>query len=198
MPIPGRRSSAIRRLTFIFTARARLGRVARWGTSRGFGRGPPEGRSAGPFWTGHPDSAICSPRFEAPRRARPIVTTFRLRGRQRAGSCPGKQRRPDAARPEEEDAARRHLPGDEAPRALREAVREEGPRESRGGAPRPQADPQEAAARGPPALQTPSAGRPGSATLRALLPVRLYREVGLRERDPMRSILDGAAAAGRC
>src|SRR3979409_2459417 len=67
----------------------------------------------------------------------------------RAGSRPRKQRRPSPQGAEEEDAARGYFPRDEAPRPLRKALREEGPRKGRSGAPRAQAGPQEAAARRP-------------------------------------------------
>src|SRR5262249_17906601 len=48
---------------------------------------------------------------------------------------------------EKEDAARGHLPRDEAPRPLRKTLREEGPRKGGSRAPCSQACPQEAAAR---------------------------------------------------
>ena len=50
---------------------------------------------------------------------------------------------------EKEDAARGHLPGDEAAAVLRKTVRAVDAREGRGGAPRPQARAQAGAARGP-------------------------------------------------
>src|SRR5690606_13006314 len=53
----------------------------------------------------------------------------------------------------------RRLPGDEAPELLREAVREEGPPEGRGRAPRPQAGPQACPARRRPA-RSALRGRP--------------------------------------
>src|SRR4030081_100596 len=64
-----------------------------------------------------------------------------------AGSRSRQQCRSSPQGAEEEDAARGDFPRDEAPRSLRKALREEGPRKGRSRAPRPQAGAQEAAAR---------------------------------------------------
>src|ERR1700745_872803 len=71
------------------------------------------------------------------------------RGTTRAGSRPRQQCRPGPQGAEEKDAARGHFPRNEAPRPLREALREESPRKGRSRAPRAQAGPQEVAARRP-------------------------------------------------
>src|SRR5918998_3181191 len=89
--------------------------------------------------------------------------TVEFRRKARADSCPGQQRRSGAPSLEEEDAARRHFPGDEASGALREALGEEGAGEGRGGPPGPKADPQAHAARGPASVQAAggASGAPG-------------------------------------
>ena len=55
----------------------------------------------------------------------PAFNPIDWRGMTRAGSRPRQQRRPSPQGAQEEDAARGHLPRDEAPRPLREAIREE-------------------------------------------------------------------------
>src|SRR6185437_6033965 len=68
---------------------------------------------------------------------------------------------------EEEDAAGGYFPRDEAPRALRKALREEGPRKGGSRAPRAQAGPQEVAARRPAADEAEAGVRRGSRRRRA-------------------------------
>src|SRR6516165_5112825 len=65
-----------------------------------------------------------------------------------AGSSSRQQRRSSPQGAEEEDAARGHIPGDEAPELLRETLREARSRAGRGRATRAQACPQARAARG--------------------------------------------------
>ena len=96
------------------------------------------------------------PRRSSPVRARssrPGLEESSQREVLRAGRRPGQQCRSGAEGAQEEDAARGHLPRDEASRPLREAVRAQGAREGGGRAPGPQACPQARPARGPAADQ---------------------------------------------
>src|SRR5262249_2863830 len=77
----------------------------------------------------------------------------------RAGSRPRQQCRPSPQGAEEEDAARGHLPRDEASRTLRKTLRKEGPREGGSDPPGAQACPQAHAARG--AVADEAAAGPG-------------------------------------
>src|ERR1035437_37509 len=92
----------------------------------------------------------CLPSYDPHRPAhRRAHQPLNQRGTPRAGTRPRQQCRPGSQGAEEEDAARGHLPRDEAPRPLRETLREESPREGGSHQPRPQARDQEIAARGP-------------------------------------------------
>src|ERR1051325_6286654 len=74
---------------------------------------------------------------------------FHIRGlTDRASARPRQQRRPGAACAEEENAARRRVPRDEAEESLREAVGEAGARARRGDPPGAQAGAQTGPARG--------------------------------------------------
>ena len=100
-------------------------------------------------------SCQCVP-ADAARRHRTDRQTGEQKGLEaRAGHRQGQQCRPGAEGAEEEDAARGHLPRDEASRSLRKAIREEGAREGRRRPPRPQARPQARPARGPDPKQAP-------------------------------------------
>src|SRR5665647_2188004 len=115
----------------------------------------------------------CLPYYDPHRPAhRRADQPLDRRGTPRAGTRPRQQCRPGSQGAEEEDAARGHLPRDEAPRPLRETLREESPREGGSHQPRPQARAQEIAARGPAADEASGDPRgPGKRRPRARAPL---------------------------
>src|ERR1035437_2240787 len=115
----------------------------------------------------------CLPSYDPHRPAhRRAHQPLNQRGTPRAGTRPRQQCLPSSQGTEEEDAARGHLPRDEAPRPLRETLREESPREGGSHPPRPQARAQEIAARGPAADEVSGDPRgPGKRRPRARPPL---------------------------
>src|ERR1035437_5149463 len=115
----------------------------------------------------------CLPSYDPHRPAhRRAHQPLNQRGTPRAGTRPRQQCRPSPQGAEEEDATRGHLPRDEAPRPLRETLREESPREGGSHPPRPQARAQEIAARGPAADEASGDPRgPGKRRPRARPPL---------------------------
>src|ERR1051325_3783206 len=106
-----------------------------------------------------------------------------------AGSRSRQQCRSSPQGAEEEDAARGDFPRDEAPRPLRKALREKGPRKGRSRAPRTQARPQEIAARRPAADEAEAGIRCGA--------WRTRRRPGWTRRRPARpALILSAAEAG--